>query len=55
VTATEIVHQTVNNDDKQGVTVIAAISRAGEQVPLKVTGKGKTLRYRAGHDLHTEL
>jgi hypothetical protein len=54
-TGAESVHCIVDNDDKQGVTVIAAISAAEEKLPLTVIGKGKTQRCLAGYDLPSEV
>jgi hypothetical protein len=32
----------IDNDAKQGVTVIAGVTLAGEKLPLTIIGKGKT-------------
>ena len=37
------------NDEKEGVTVIAAITAAGDKLPLTIVGKGKTPRCLAGY------
>jgi hypothetical protein len=45
----------IDNDDKEGVTVIGAINAAGEKLPLTVIGKGKTLRCLAAYDLKDDV
>jgi hypothetical protein len=55
VTSAESVHIIVDNDDKQGVIVIAAISAAGDKSPLTVVGKGKTQRCLTGYALPPEV
>jgi hypothetical protein len=49
----------IDNDDKQGVTVIAAVDATGGKLPLTVIGKGKTPRCLAGYqlplDVHTSV
>jgi hypothetical protein len=51
----ESVHCRVDNDEKQGVTVIAANNAAGEKLPLKVSGNGKTRRCLVGYELPSEV
>jgi hypothetical protein len=55
VTGIESVQWTVDNDDKQGVTAIAAIKAVGKKLPLTVIGKGKTRRCLAGYELASEV
>jgi hypothetical protein len=38
----ESVPCSISNDEKEGVTVIAAVNAAGNKLPLTVVGKGKT-------------
>jgi hypothetical protein len=45
----------IDNDDKEGVTVIASIDAAGNKLPLTVIGKGKTKRCLAGFRLPGEI
>jgi hypothetical protein len=45
----------IDNDEKQGVTAIAAINFAGKKHPLTIIGKGKTERYLNGFDLPAEV
>jgi hypothetical protein len=45
----------IDNDDKEGVTVIGAIDAAGKKLPLTVVGKGKTLRCLAGYELGADV
>jgi hypothetical protein len=45
----------IDNDDKEGVTVIGAINAAGKKLPLTVIGKGKTLRFLAGYELGDDV
>jgi hypothetical protein len=51
VKGAESAHCNIDNDDKEGVSVIAAINAAGEKLPLTVIGKGKTRRCLAGYQL----
>jgi hypothetical protein len=45
----ESVHCTIQDDEKAGITAIAAIDAAGNKLPLTVIGKGKTRRCLAGY------
>jgi hypothetical protein len=51
----ESVNCMVDNDDKEGVTVIAAIIAVGEKLPLTAIGKGKTDRCIKGYCLPPEI
>jgi hypothetical protein len=44
----ESVNCQIDNNDNEGVTVIAAVDAAGGTLPLKIIGKGKTRRCLAG-------
>jgi hypothetical protein len=48
---TESVSCCISNDEKEGVTVIAAIDVAGNKLPLTVIGKGKTRRCLGSYKL----
>jgi hypothetical protein len=52
---TESVQCQIDNDEKQGVTAIAAIDFAGNKLPLTIIGKGKTERCLKGYDLPPEV
>jgi hypothetical protein len=54
-TNTETVQCHVEDDEKQGVTVIAAVDANGGKLPLTVIGKGKTPRCLAGYRLPLEV
>jgi hypothetical protein len=45
----------IENDAKQGVTVIAAIDALGHKLPLTVIGRGKTSRCLAGFNLPDDI
>jgi hypothetical protein len=45
----------IDNHDKEGVTVIAAIDAARNNLPLTVVGKGKTGRCLAGFEAPEEV
>jgi hypothetical protein len=51
----ECVHCQIENDEKQGVTVIAAVDANGRKLPLTVVGKGKTQCCLAGYELPAEV
>jgi hypothetical protein len=51
----ELVQCQIANDDKEGVTVIAAIDANGGKPPLAVIGKGKTQRRLAGYQLPPDV
>jgi hypothetical protein len=51
----ESVHCYVQNDEKEGVTVIAGITAAGEKLPLTIIGRGKSTRCLAGFQLSPEV
>jgi hypothetical protein len=46
----EAVNCQIDNNDKEGVTVIAAVNAAGKKLPLTIIGKGKTRRCLAGYE-----
>jgi hypothetical protein len=52
---TESVHCHIDNDEKEGVTVIAAIDAAGNKLPLTIIGKGRTKRCLAGFHTPDEI
>lgn len=54
-TGTESVSCCVGNDEKEGITVIAAIDAAGTKLPLTVIGKGKTPRCLTALNLPAEV
>jgi hypothetical protein len=49
------VHCQIDNNDKEGVIVIAAIDPAGNKLPLHIIGKGKTRRCLAGFQTPEEV
>jgi hypothetical protein len=51
----EAVPCTLENDAKEGVTVIAGITAGGEKLPLTVVGKGKTPRCLQGYQLPPQV
>jgi hypothetical protein len=51
----ESVQCNIDNDDKEGVTVIAAINAEGQKLPLTVIGKGKTPKCLAGYQLDAQV
>lgn len=51
----ESVQCRISNDEKQGVTAIAAVDANGGKLPLTVIGKGKTDRCLAGYHLPPEV
>jgi hypothetical protein len=55
VKGAESVHCNADNDDKEGVRVIAAVDAAGRKLPLTVIGKGNTKRRLAGYALPSEV
>jgi hypothetical protein len=55
VTGVESVQYTVDNDAKQGVTVIATIRATRKKLALPVIGKDTTRRYLAGYELTYEI
>jgi hypothetical protein len=54
-TGSESVSCLVENNEKEGITVIAAIDAAGTKLPLTVIGKGKTPRCLAAINLRPEI
>ena len=54
-TNSESVQCRIDNDEKEGVTVIAAVDSTGKKLPLTVIGKGKTERCLAGYHLPPEV
>jgi hypothetical protein len=53
--ATESVSCIGENDQKEGITVIATVDAAGNQLPLTIIGKGKTRRCLAALHLPPEV
>jgi hypothetical protein len=51
----ESVQCQIDNDDKEGVTVIAAVDAEGRKCPLTLIGKGKTQRCLAGYELPSRI
>jgi hypothetical protein len=45
----------IDNDEKEGITVIAAIDAAGSKLPLTIIGKGKTPRCLAALNLRAAV
>jgi hypothetical protein len=54
-TNAESVQCQIDNDEKEGVTVIAAVDAEGGKLPLTVIGKGKTERCLKGYQLPPEV
>jgi hypothetical protein len=54
-TSTESVQCQIDNDEKEGVTVIAAVDAAGGKLPLTVIGKGTSERCLKRYELPREV
>jgi hypothetical protein len=45
----------IENDEKEGITVIAGVDAAGGKLPLTIIGNGKTPRCLSGFNLLPEV